>query len=128
MPYLERLPYVSLSSTTFYDELSLVVKQLDSQREIIWYWEFIINWSDKHCRQRLKAIMAKFNYQQMIKGPTRVTRQIKTLIELVFSNKPERITRTYNLITGLSDHNMTLTARKLTRNACSILVNLIMKE
>ena len=57
--------------------------------------------------------MTKCNYRQMIVGPTRITRQTKTLIDLVFTNRPERITRTYNLITGLSDHNMTLTVRKL---------------
>lgn len=51
----------------------------------------------------------------MIKGPTRITRQTKTLIDMAFTNKPEHITRTYNLITGLSDHNMILTVRKLTR-------------
>jgi len=41
--------------------------------------------------------MTKFNYLQMIKGPTRITRQTKTLIDMAFTNKPERITRTYNL-------------------------------
>lgn len=59
--------------------------------------------------------MTKFDYKQMIKGPTRITRQTKTLIDMAFTNRPERITRTYNLITGLSDHNMTLTVRKLTK-------------
>lgn len=35
--------------------------------------------------------------------------------DLIFSNKPERIIKSYNLLTGLSDHNMTLIARKLTK-------------
>ena len=51
----------------------------------------------------------------MVKGPTRITKQTKTLIDMAFTNKPDRITRTYNLITGLSDHNMTLTVRKFTK-------------
>ncbi len=46
----------------------------------------------------------------MISEPTRISR--KTLLDLVFTNKPERITKTYNLVCGLSDHNMVLIARK----------------
>lgn len=51
----------------------------------------------------------------MIKGPIRLTRQTKTLTDLAISNKPECITRIYNLITVLLDHNLILTVRKLTR-------------
>lgn len=100
---------------SFYDELSNVVKQLESHREVIWYGDFNINWLNKTCREKLQSLMAKFNYTQMIKGPTRISRKSKTLIDMVFTKRPERIIRTYNLITGLSDHNMILTARKLTK-------------
>lgn len=91
----------------FYDELNVIVKQLNSYRETIWYGDYNINWSDKKCKHKLKALMTKFNYRQMIVGPTRITRHTKTLIDLAFTNRPERITKIYNLITGLSDHNMT---------------------
>lgn len=48
-------------------------------------------------------------------GPTRVTSSSQTQIDLMFTNRPERIMKTYNLLTGISDHNITLLARKLTR-------------
>ena len=51
----------------------------------------------------------------MIKGPTRLTKVSKTLIDLVFTNRIEGVTKTYNLITGLSDHNMVLIVRKQTK-------------
>lgn len=51
----------------------------------------------------------------MVKGPTRVTRTSKTMIDLIVTNRPERITRTYNLLTGLSDHNMIMVVWKLTK-------------
>ena len=51
----------------------------------------------------------------MIKGPMRLTKVSKTLIDLVITNRIERVTKTYNLITGLSDHNMVLIVRKLTK-------------
>lgn len=54
-----------------------------------------------------------FQMTQMISKPKRITKSYLTLLNLVFTNKPDRITKTYNLITGLSDHNLTLAARKL---------------
>lgn len=51
----------------------------------------------------------------MIAKPTRITRHSETLIDLIFTKRPERIIKTYNLITELSDHNMTLIVRKLTK-------------
>lgn len=99
---------------SFYDELSIVAKPLDFYKETMWLGDFNINWSDKSSKQKLKTNMTKFYYLQMIKGPTRITKQTKTLIDMAFTNKPERIIKMYNLITGLSDH-MTLTVRKLTR-------------
>lgn len=50
----------------------------------------------------------------MIEAPTRITRNTQILIDLIFTNKPDRIIKTYNLVTGLSDHNIILIARKLT--------------
>lgn len=52
---------------------------------------------------------------QMIHKPTRISTSSQTLIDLIFANKPDRIIKTYNLITGLSDHNLILATRKLTK-------------
>lgn len=51
---------------------------------------------------------------QMIHKPTRITKSSQTL-DLISANKPDRIIKTYSLITGLSDHNLILAARKLTK-------------
>ncbi len=59
----------------------------------------------------------------MVKGPTRITRTSKTMIDLIITNRSERVTRTYNLLTGLSDHNMTLIVRKLTKRRLPIFSN-----
>lgn len=55
----------------------------------------------------------KFDLQQIIEGSTRITKSSETLIDLLFTNRPERIKKSYNLATGLSDHNMILFVRKL---------------
>ncbi len=49
----------------------------------------------------------------MINGPTRITNSTRSQIDLIFSNRAERILNTFNMLTGLSDHNLILVARKL---------------
>ncbi|XP_046707928.1 uncharacterized protein LOC124387560 [Silurus meridionalis] len=51
----------------------------------------------------------------MINGPTRITASSSTQIDLVFTNRPERIFKSYNMLAGLSDHNLILVARKLSK-------------
>ena len=50
-----------------------------------------------------KRITNTFDLTQLVKGPTRVTCCSKTQIDLVLSNKPERVTKSFNMVTGLSD-------------------------
>ncbi len=59
----------------------------------------------------------------MIEAPTCIKRNTQTLIDYIFTNKPERIIKTYNLVTGLYDHNMILIARKLTKKRLIRFIN-----
>lgn len=77
--------------------------------------DFNLNWLDKTRRKRLKDISNKYQMTQMVDKPTRLTKSSQTLLDLIFTNKADRITKIYNLMTGLSDHNLTLAARKLTK-------------
>ncbi len=69
--------------------------------------DFNLNWEDK-IMKKFKQITDGFNLVQMVKGPTRITNSTSTQIDLIFSNRPERITQSYNMITRLSDHNIVL--------------------
>ena len=71
-----------------------------------------VNWSDKSGRKNLN-ITDYFNLTQLIEQPTRITNRSETKIDLLFTNRPEIIIKTFNLMTGLSDHNIILFARKL---------------
>ena len=104
------------ANDSFYSTLANMLKQCKQQKEVILMGDFNLNWEDKGKRKKLKAITDKYNLQQVIKGPTRVTKRSSTMLDLIFTNKPERVTKTYNLLTALSDHNLTLVARKLTKN------------
>lgn len=102
------------ASNDFFDCLNIILKQHD-KKEIILMGDFNLNWRDKKRRKKLKDIVKTFQMTQMICNPTRITKSSQTLIDLIFTNKPDRIKKTYNLITGLSDHNLTLASRKLTK-------------
>lgn len=74
---------------------------------------FNVNWQNKSERKNLKEITDHFNVAQVIEGPTRITKSSRKQIDLVFSNKPERIIKTYNYLIGVSDHNAVFVSRKL---------------
>lgn len=77
--------------------------------------DFNINWEDNSSRKNLKCITDKSDLSQMITGPTRITNSTKIQIDLIVTNRPERMFISFNMITGLSDHNLTLVARQLTK-------------
>ena len=107
------------SKVTLFDQLSSILKECNLDKEVILMGDFNINWEDKCNRRALKQIVNTFDLTQLIKGPTRITQTSKTQIDLIFSNKPERIIKSFNMITGLSDHNLTLVARKLSKKRLS---------
>ncbi len=76
--------------------------------------DFNINWEEKSARKSLKRITNDFDLTQLINGPTRITNSSRTQMDLIFSNRPKRIVKSFNMLTGLSDHNLMLIARKLT--------------
>ncbi len=103
------------SSSMFYDYLRNLLKGFDRNKELILVGDFNINWNEKSNRKKLQQIVIHFNLIQFIQGPTRITSSSETQIDLIFSNKPERITKSIHLLTGLSDHNLILVVRKLTK-------------
>ena len=104
------------SKAIFFNQLNTILKECNLDKEVHLMGDFNLNWQDKHGRKALKQLTTKLNFAQMIKGPTRIISKSQTQIDLVFSNKPERITKTFNFVTGLSDHNLTLVSRKLSKN------------
>ena len=91
---------------------------------IILMGDFNANWEDKASNKALERVSNKFDLRQLIKGSTRITTSSKTQIDLIFSNKPERVTKIFNIVTGLSDHNLTLIARKLTKSCFHLKPNI----
>lgn len=100
----------------FFNELKSLLSVCDKCNECILFGDFNINWIKKSEKSKLKPVMEKFKYKQLLDKPAHITRKSGNLIDLIFTNRPERAVKMYNLIiTGLSDHNMTLIVRKRTK-------------
>lgn len=74
----------------------------------------------KIARQNLKQITDHFD--QLINRLTRITNSTRTQIDLIFSNQAESILKSFNMLTGLSDHHLILVARKLSRKSLNSFV------
>lgn len=107
------------ASNAFCVALQALLKECDTRNEVILLGDLNINWLDKLNWRQLKSLLTNFNFTQLINCPTRLITSSETCIDLVFSNKCERIQKTFNMITGLSEHNFILFSRKLSKNRFS---------
>lgn len=111
------------AKSVFHEKLCTVFRECTSGKEVILMSDFNINWEHKSSKKALKQITDRFDLTQLVKGPTRITSTSSTQIDLVFSNKPERVIQSFNMVTGLSDHNLIIIARKLTKNRSYLISN-----
>lgn len=84
------------SNNRFYKDLKNILKECDSGKEIILMGDFNINWEDKTNRKALKRNTDNFDLTQLISGPTRITTSSQTQIDLIFSNRTERVVKSFN--------------------------------
>ena len=63
--------------------------------------------------KEIKSILTYFGLKQLISSPTRITRESKTLIDVICSNVPHNIFSVKVIPAGLSDHELIGCARKL---------------
>ena len=62
---------------------------------------------------RMAALASTYQFEQMIKEPTRVTATSRTLIDLAFCNKPEMIRMSGVDHIGIGDHSLIYVCRKI---------------
>ena len=87
------------SNNDFYATLKKRLKIFDPKTEVILLGDLNCNWLDKTNRRDLKQITDSLDFAQLTVGPTRITTSSQTQIDLIFSNKFERVVKTYNLLT-----------------------------
>ena len=74
--------------------------------------KLVINSAASHT-VRMATSANTYQFEQMIKEPTRVTAISRTLIDLAFCNKPEMITMSGVDHIGISDHSLIYVCRKI---------------
>ncbi len=65
-------------------------------KEIILIGDYNCNWDPDHSNisaqtGKLKDLATRYQFEQLIKGHTRITDNTATLLDLAFTNKPENI-------------------------------------
>ena len=87
------------------------------KKEVIIMGDLNCNFSPSaRCRgetKKLKSILQSMNMTQVVKEPTRVTRESQTLIDIICTSQPQNITSVKVVKSALSDHDMTAFVRKL---------------
>ena len=93
---------------------------MDSEnKEVILIGDFNCDWTqlnkDKISPQtnRIVDFADLFQFQQLIKEPTRKTQTSSTLTDLAYSNKPEIINTSGVEHLGISDHSLIIICRKI---------------
>ncbi len=69
-------------NATLCENLDALFKNFKHNIEVLLFWDFNLNWLDKHCKKKFK-ISSKNDFSQMIEAPTRITRNTQTLIDLI---------------------------------------------
>ena len=98
-----------------FDELfsQTLQKITDEKIESIFLGDFNTNFLNTTGRLPLRNIFIDFGYDQLITAPSRITKDTKTLIDLIFTNSPVNISRVNVISCSLSDHSMIMCVRKM---------------
>ena len=86
---------------TFESMLSMVVSE---DKECILTGDINCNYLESSDHKELKSILSLFNLKQLISSPTRITKESKTLIDVICSNEKQNISSVKVIPAGLSDH------------------------
>ena len=63
--------------------------------------------------KELKSILTAFGFKQLIRDPTRVTQDSRSLIDVIYTNEPWNIYSVEGIPAGLSDHDLVGFIRKI---------------
>ena len=120
-PFIVNCMYRPPNSTVeLFSAYEKLIEKLDSEnKEIILIGDFNCDWTGvksgtmKPQTNKLHEITEAFQFEQMIEQPTRITDHSETIIDLVFTNKPELVTNFGVIHIGISDHSLIFLQRKI---------------
>ena len=92
---------------------SILGKINDTKLETILLGDLNMNYLVKSDHKSSKEIADEYHFEQVIKTPTRITKDSSTLIDVILTNKPAAISRYGVIPLSLSDHDCVGCVRKL---------------
>ena len=105
------------SSANFMDDLENYLQILDDQhKELILTGDLNCDLSlsvlQSHSR-RLMGILELFQMKQMIADPTSITNNTASLLDIIATNRPEKVKESGAIHMGISDHSLVYTCLKV---------------
>ena len=97
--YIENFDLIFQNCTTLYDDVIIV-------------GDFNLDINKKCNSSKIKSIASHCNMKQLIKDFTRITETTKTIIDLAFVSKPDKVYSSGVHSLGLSDHNLIYLIRR----------------
>lgn len=98
----------------FENKLESMLSAVSSEnKECILTGDINCNYLVSSDNKELKAMLLSFGLKQLIKDPTRVTQDSKTLLDVIYTNRPQNVYSVKTIPAGLSDHDMIGCVRKL---------------
>ena len=92
---------------------SMVSSVSAEKKECILTGDINCNYLVSSDHKEIKSTLAYFGLKQLITSPTRITRESKTLIDVICSNEPHNISTVKVIPAGLSNQRLIECARKL---------------
>ena len=98
----------------FNEKLETMLERINcEEKETLLLGDMNCDFLKKTSNNPLKHVLSSQGFVQNVKDPTRVTKDSKTLIDVILSNCSQNLPKTIVIESGLSDHHMVGTVRKL---------------
>lgn len=105
-------------SSKYYDEdfmakLNCILDTANADgKEILLFGDLSAHRNNSECKQ-LKTLFKSLNFKQLINSQTRISRDSKSLIDLIAVNYPQNICDSGVVSANLSDHELVYCVRKI---------------
>ena len=94
----------------FAESLELVCSET---KEVILLGDMNVDYLKRNDNKDIKSIIAENGFTQVIKSPTRITKESKSLIDIIATNRPESISSSIVFPSSISDHDLVGCMRKI---------------
>ena len=102
---------------TFDKQLSNIIRE---NKEVIIVGDINFNYLDESNGKQFKELLSLNGFVQAVNGPTRITPNSETLIDVILTSKPENVCDIKIIPTAISDHDAVGCRRKINSTKRSV--------